>query len=109
MECAPVGGHVFGSTKANSAKKRKLQDTLAKQDVLLKLSTHPRALHPQVARMSDDIDHAVVVMETPQPQLPAVILFLLLSSVLFLCLVSDADDGLERTLCDVLCVSVCVL
>jgi len=57
--------------------------------------------------MSNDIDHAVVVMETPQPQLPAVILFLLLSSVLFLCLVSDADDGLERTLCDVLCLCVC--
>ena len=57
--------------------------------------------------MSNDVDQAVV--ETPQPQLPAVILFLLLSSVLFLCLVRDADDGLERTLCDVLCVCVCAL
>jgi hypothetical protein len=37
--------------------------------------------------MNNDVDHAVVVVETPQ--LPAVILFLLLSSVLFLCLVSD--------------------
>jgi len=37
--------------------------------------------------MSNDVDHTVVVVETPQ--LPAVILVLVLSSVLFLCSVSD--------------------
>jgi hypothetical protein len=39
--------------------------------------------------MSTDVDRAVVV-EAPQPQLPAILLFLLLSSALFLCLVSYA-------------------
>ena len=108
--------------KEKSAKSTDTPPARRRRGICMSLSSFPALKHPRiphtgihgVLRMSNDVDHPATtsVGAAPTPQLPAIILFLLLSSVLFLCIVSDVErDGRgkeDNVRCVCVCLYVCV-